>query len=525
MRTPRFVQRWRRKRSRLRKSSLTRVFRAIGRPFTRAWSWISHARKKRSLKNLWWGLPAVGLAVGAVALGAFSALTLSKHDREYRKIAFNSYQQGDFDSARVYLERVYRNGDTSPNVRYSLAAVLSGQGEAQRANAIIDSLSPEDQFGYPEAHLLKVQALLSSSGFSSDEHRRRAKHHLDASRDDQSAEWQKMMSRYYLLNKDLERGLKHLRIAASLDPALLYDLGTIYKTQGFSDVADETLERAQRHFERLIEQDIARKRQNDQSHLKAILNLGAVLTQRGDYDSAREALKRGLLLTPNGGPFGQALADVCLKQYYALLTQENSEPRKRLKLLTEAMTFDRSSLEAVRLLAFFGEETETGDATPELKKNAREFLEFMIASGDNSAVAHFALGTKAWADKDPSQAAYHLRRAYELDSSFATLANNLAWVLAHQEAPELDYALEIMNTVLEDYPHVPKYRDTRGQILAKMERWDAALDDLELALRSMRDDVDLHTCLAKVYRNISPPQDGLAKKHSQLAKALAVRSP
>lgn len=523
MRTPKFVKRWKRKRDGMRKSPLTGVFRSVAQPFNRAWTWFGQARKKRSYKNLWWGLPAVVLGGLAVLFGLLASFGADRHDRTYRGLAMEAYETADFKSARVYLERVYRNGGTGKKMRYALASVLSGQGEHQRANAIIESLAPDDAFGYPEAHMLKAKALVTRGTFATGREAAVAKHHLQScrARFDKGSEWHTLMGRYYLIVEQPEDALRHIKAAADIDPALLYDLGMLYKKFDRVAAAGPTLDLARAHFERVIAEGNAENRQQDLSHKKALLNLGAILSEQGDFQGAQKTLKQGLDLDKNKERFGPALASVCLAEYQVLLTRENTEPRKRLDLLKDALTFDRTSLAAVRLLAFFGEEAP--DASPEVKQNARDFLQFLVATGDRSAIAHFALGSKAWADGDTAQAIFNLRRAYEQDKSMAVLANNLAWALSNQETPELDQALYIMNTLLEDYPNIPQFRDTRGQIFTKQQKWAEALADLEFALRSMQKNALVHASLARVYRNISPRQDELADKHERLSKALATQ--
>ena len=63
------------------------------------------------------------------------------------------------------------------------------------------------------------------------------------------------------------------------------------------------------------------------------------------------------------------------------------------------------------------------------------------------------------------------------------VANNLAWVLAFSPPVDLPRALELANAAVNKVPNEPRFRGTRGQILARMEKWKEALPDLEEALK------------------------------------------
>jgi predicted Zn-dependent protease len=96
-------------------------------------------------------------------------------------------------------------------------------------------------------------------------------------------------------------------------------------------------------------------------------------------------------------------------------------------------------------------------------------------------------------------------------------ANNLAWLLAAGEKPDLPRALTIINQVLERWPGEPLYRETRGEILVKLQRWKDALPDLQGATVVKPDDAKLHKMLAETYEHLDAP--GLAAEHRRRAMA------
>ncbi|MFK7818245.1 MAG: tetratricopeptide repeat protein [Planctomycetaceae bacterium] len=507
MRLPRFIRRWNSERKRGPAGPKRQWLKGLYFPFLRLWKWVSETRKKRSLKNLWWGIPAVILAVVAGTVLLMSSLN-SDNRTQYRDIALRAYRNGDFDAARIFLERVYRSGDAGPKVQFLLATTLDAQGEPERANAMVDALSPEDGVGYPDAHFLKAKALMAANPFPPT-YGPRAYHHLEASAGDRQkdAEWFFLRSRLALRwEKDREASLSYLKQAAALDQSLLLDLALAYEALGLQD-ARVTYTEAQKHFEKLLERDGG----NDQARI----SLGVILCKKTDFSGALSVLRGGLAFGDKRR-FGEALAAVMMAEYNELLKVPDSEV-SRLRKINEALKFHPESKDAMHRLAFFGEED---GSSPESRQRSIDRLEGMIANGQQNAVAHLALGTKAWQANDKGKAEFHWRRAYEIDPSLAVGANNLAWVLASKGEPELDHALSVMNTLVKKHPNVPSFLSTRGRIHMKAGNWEAALQDLEFVLRSDPHAADVHESLSEVYVNLKVPQPSLASKHKKLAQQL-----
>ena len=513
MRMPKFLRKLRRRRAHDRPSRVDTLTKQISKPFKELWQWISEARQKRSYRNLWLGIPAGLLGIAALTIGMVAKLKASETLPTYRRLAVKHYEAGDLNEARTYLERIYRSGDTSDDIRYFLAETLQAQGEAPRAQALFESLSPDDGYGYPEAHLLKAKGILADATLGSGEDLL-ADHHLKQSQAKfgDTADWLFLRAKLYLILNDHKAALPLLRAAAKKDPKLLYDLAVVCRKleeQGRLQNSEAELESARDQFQQFLKADPADRQTR--------LRLGELLSALGDFDQAREVLKVGY--GEDRKRFGPAIAQVFLAQYDYLLGT-GSAPIDRLRLLKYAVRSDPRCVEAVRRMAFFGEEPGT---TAETRKLALEYLEQMVATGEESPIAHLALGSKAWADGKTDEAIAHLNSAYELDSSMTVLANNLAWVLAHNDPPKLERALAIINGVLAKSPEVAAYRDTRGQILVKMQRWDDARKDLQFALREMPESPELHEALSITYSNLSPPLKRLSQKHAHLKDVLLRR--
>jgi tetratricopeptide (TPR) repeat protein len=98
------------------------------------------------------------------------------------------------------------------------------------------------------------------------------------------------------------------------------------------------------------------------------------------------------------------------------------------------------------------------------------------------------------------------------NSSFAL--NNMAWVWGNVEPIQIKGALAAADRAIELNPD-PRFYETRGQILAGLERWDEAARDLELALNgTIPNAAVVHQTLAKVYEKMGNAEQ--AEAHRRL---------
>jgi tetratricopeptide (TPR) repeat protein len=114
----------------------------------------------------------------------------------------------------------------------------------------------------------------------------------------------------------------------------------------------------------------------------------------------------------------------------------------------------------------------------------------------------------------------HLERAVTLAPDHVVALNNLAYGLAERGGEvDLERALELVDravAVANDRGVVPaNCWETRGQIFAKLGRWQEAAVDLERALTQMAGSAPVHETLGKVYRELG--QDDLAEEHLRQA--------
>lgn len=197
------------------------------------------------------------------------------------------------------------------------------------------------------------------------------------------------------------------------------------------------------------------------------------------------------------------------------LTEETAEHQHRLVLLQKVLKLNPSDTVALqRLVGVGGGDNETAAA-------AREMLNVILAGGTAPPIAHLAVGSAAYVNGDVEKARTHLEIAYKRDPSLVVVANNLAWILIHNDPPDAERALLLVNSALEHDPENPVFRDTRGRVYARLERWQDAIADLEFALLTLNSDVSLHRELSAAYFSIG--LDDLGEKHLLAAEKLEKR--
>ncbi|MCP4098554.1 MAG: hypothetical protein GY748_20185, partial [Planctomycetaceae bacterium] len=186
----------------------------------------------------------------------------------------------------------------------------------------------------------------------------------------------------------------------------------------------------------------------------------------------------------------------------------------QLGYLQKSIDFDINFLPAYQALVRqfkiqMEEDPDKADALEELLRDN-------LASGKNTALAHFAMSNVKSKKGDKARAAFHSEKAYELDPRFGVVANNLAWFLVNDtENPDLDRAFELSSEVVKRFPNNPAMLDTHATVLMKQEKYDEALVHFEKALATIRDKKIVHTKLAFVYEKLG--MDDMKEVHLRKA--------
>lgn len=458
------------------------------------------------------GLPALvtGLAASWISAAALSR-SPSELTARYRQEGERCLQHRDFAAASVCYNRLLGLTPDDPAALYGLALAAEGLGQCRRAEAVMAALTPRDRPGYAPAHLWWARRGLAGPSTlwpAAEWHLSQA---LRGNVIERTAA-QGLLGRLFLAAGRLREAERHLTEAAAHDPQFRLPLAVVFGRQGLAEQAQREAQAAYQQFHERLQTNPA----DDEARIGAAE--AALLLH--DYPGAVELLRPGLGETAAAAAYRSALVRVYLTWSQAQAQDRHPVPGGQVALLEKALATDPSSQEVVdRLVVLASQGNKAGDArasSTQLAEAACGVLQRFLKEGRNPSAAHAALGNVAWQRGRHAEALQHWEEAFRLNPRAPLLANNLAWGLAHAPTPDLPRALQLAEHAVRLAPADPRFRGTRGHILAKLGRWQEAVVDLELALASYAGTPKLHQALATVYRQLNMPAAAAAHQRRAL---------
>jgi predicted Zn-dependent protease len=193
-----------------------------------------------------------------------------------------------------------------------------------------------------------------------------------------------------------------------------------------------------------------------------------------------------------------------------MMVKDNS-PRSlisSLDLLRQAMNYDPVNphlMEAIIQACLRASKSDN----QELK-----VLKEAIVQGLHSDTAHFILGTIAINEGRDKEAMYHLEISAKSNPNLPGVLNNLAYLIANSDSPDLQRALRLSNAAIQSLPNHPYLRETRGQIHLKLGNYTEAIADLEMGLSAVEIRPSIRRGLKEAYTALG--QDDIAKRQQEL---------
>jgi tetratricopeptide (TPR) repeat protein len=466
----------------------------------------------RSWRLLVPGLPAIMVGAGIVAafLGGLWRQTPEQLRSRYLQRGQTYLAEGSFAKALVCYERLIRLAPEQEEVVYGLALAAEGVGQAERAVHLMSQLAPQDQAGYAPAHLWFAKRLLQAPQPTDrilDAAEKHLLHALDGELD-KRAEAEGILGELYLIRRRLDLAETYLSRAVKADPRLHLRLAQVFALKGHRDQARWAGEQALSFYR-------AWTRSEPTSSL-ARLGWAEALLFLESYEQAVQVLEEGLRLGEEGIYRPALVRAYLVWSEAATRSTSGGGLSRQLSLLEKALEVDPHHPDLIMQLWAL-----TRTQGPAADK-AREALRQRLVSGQANGLVHLALGMDAWERGRPQEALVHLEQAYQLAPHLGLVANNLAWVLASMEPPDLDRALQLVDTVLARWPDDPLCRDTRGFILSRKGKHREALAEYQKALPRMANDPGIHQRLAEVYDRLGMAD--LAAEHRRKAQQLSEAS-
>ena len=476
---------------------------ALGRFFCK---WVL----SRPLKPFLWSLPALLGSIVIVALLFIGQQQASEVVDLYDALAREKFAAQDFVAAQLYLEKVTQLDGQNLRRMYNLGLVAAKRGHTKRALQIMGRLAPEHKNRHPAAHIWMANRIARNPPDTTQTERLR--HHLTAALVDspyrlslaQQLDTLERLARIELANQRIGDAIPYLLRGFASDPRFGITLARAYVLQKDKGRALATATTATRLYQQ--------KLKVDPRNLEARRQLAAFSAFNEEFVDGERLLLEGLQLVgltesqraelrTEMGLFSMTWAA------YLARTDPNTWQR-RLELLNRAL----ATIPDNRLLMNRFAKLTAGE--PAVIEGVVEAMERQLASGKQTAIAHWVLGTALLRLHNLKPAENHLRLAIAADPKMGVAANNLAWLLAHQKQPRLDEALQLIEIAIKALPDHPEVRETRGQIFFRRGELEKAIHDLEFALGRVVEQSHVHDTLAQIYQQLG--QVALAKNHQQL---------
>ncbi len=459
-------------------------------------------------RNFCWGIPSI-LAMLLTLFASFQAVTASKTiDDRYRISMKQALGAGNPKLATILGGRLVSDrADVDPDTRFSYAIALRRSGEVGRSDAVLTSLAPTDQPGYAPAHRLRALSLAEQLKNGSNETvLEQLRWHLENSGDEPSATIENLWTSYFVTIGQPEEALKHLAIAAKIDPRFLIALANLYTQTNNTSGELRTLKAAEAEFQSQIDDDPL-------AH-ECYVQLAIAQNRLRKPALAEKTILKGVKLL-NDARMRRFAADFYISQYDTALKEKPTQIRLQFDLLTKALGQDLFySAIYERLISFY--------SMAQLSEEANEtenLLKTLLSEGRSPALAHFALSGIYELQGNESKAQFHIFQSYRLDSNFPLVTNNLAWILANSEQPDLPKAYELVQNAIVADPGDQRFLDTRATILMKQGKTHDAIAEFEAILAVASDKVSIHRRLVELYGKLDILD--MAKMHSEKAKDIA----
>jgi tetratricopeptide (TPR) repeat protein len=442
---------------------------------------------------------AAATTVAVTASMTDPAMLINRYGAEFER----SRKAEQFGEARICAERLAVLETWAAKSQLRLVEAFYNEGNLKRAVGLVDTITLPDGTGYAPARLWKARYLLSRTPVTGEairEAEKQARLALESQRD--LTEAAVMLAEIYIQTGRLKQAEPLLRQVVVERPDLRLVLAAVHAGQGDAKSARQEATSALEHFKHQCQ-----SRPDDEL---ARLNYAAAAMLLKEWAQAEAILKEGLERS-NTTAFHRAMADLFLKMYEDREREAAASFPDRLTLLQRGLAHDPENF---GLVQHFSEIINAGGADGE---SARSALRALTVEGRAGPAVRFALGLDAWRQGHTGEAQLHWDQAYTMSPQTPILANNLAWVTAFGPSPNLEKALATIEPVVRSWPDDPRFRGTRGQILASLGRWKEALPDLQAALKAYGDRPDLNLALATTYDHLDAP--GMAAEHRLRAEA------
>ncbi len=466
-----------------------------------AYYWLETREYRRGLM----ALPAILLITLVLGVGVWhSVFGKAQITANYKMAVREMLEARDYDRAKLYERKLAQLGFDTQLTEYRTAITFAEEDNTEEAYQRMQLLAPTEAPGYPPAHFWIIQRLMSGQLVDSQEESRAlAKVHLDhlETLEIESPYQQLLLAMWLAQGNQLTEAADVLEPLVSVMPSAAFERMRI-------DLALNRPEQARQDARDLVTHMSSRTRRGAELGSNDYQWWLAAEEVLGNWQKMRTILDRWHKLEPENKQARKALAVVCRRQAAKLLRSPLPDEHQIVELWLEAVELDQSSESLLQLASALYRDREQSPVY-------RGVLEALRESPRTPASLLVAVGTEAAKKQNFDEARQFLAAAAARDEEDPVAWNNYAWALGEGENPQLDAALVAVNRALELAPNEHRFRETRGQLLLRQERWQEAVEDLEFAINGLPALGSIHKSLAIAYTALG--QDELAQLHEMQA--------
>jgi tetratricopeptide (TPR) repeat protein len=456
----------------------TRFSDALG--FIQAWF------GSRAWRRMWLGIPAFASALLVVAGLLARPFTADSHlVSVYGRAFHDALNNKDTTGMLLAHARLNDMGKATEEMTFLTCRILHSIGEREHAVAMARKIAPDDQPGYPAAHLWLASVLMQIPGDDPERVAQIKKHVQWGLGNDTKAETATVLTSVMALSTgQFDEAISELQELPNRDLIAQFYLMLALKAKG--DEPGALAEQAD------LEKQLTNLPRANWTPREFIVQ-AELLRNRGEYIAVDQLLREAVQKFPDHAVLHEALRRCYLQ--FSVLIREDVEADKLLQYVAGLFRKRPGDQHAWELLAKAYAEGQLTDRAVVQQVTALPSIEATPPG------VLFYLGSRAASAGDYATAQKLLESVCSRDQQNIMARNNLAWVLSKTEPPDLSRAIELVNEALAAAPQSASFLETRGQIYLKRQQWQLAADDLKTAIElGLSPDNEARRALAEAYR-------------------------
>lgn len=449
-------------------------------------------------------LSMVGIVVAAVAYSDGSSI----RTRWLSNQLAQANNAGDMATAELVTSRqlAYNPGDE--RLMFTLALTKAEQEEDEEAVMLMRQLIEEKKSQRAAKWLISTQFIGKNWSELDEDGRREFGGLLKMVTEDspEDVRYQRLLADYYIASQNFTDALPVLEKLAVVEPMRGLQAAALARRLGEIDTAERLSKATLSTVEGLLREN------------RSNLNLSLAVAQNQlflkRYGDAVRTLQESIAQAKTDQEklrMSIAFGDAIVIWVRSLEESGGGSAVERVRVLKMLQVALRYAPNNPRVLSLVVDQIlKTADDDNAQVASVREAL----MDGTSTGIAHFIRGTAALLEDDNEGAARSLSLAAQQLPRSGAILNNLAVAMSLMKEPKLESALKFSNQAIEQTPDAtPHFYETRGQILYRLERYEEAIPDLELALRIESLAPKAHQTLALCYAKVG--DDVLAELHEK----------